>query len=53
MLKSIYNKFKLNFAAIEWEINFHGWVAGLSKNKANSVKPVETGVELGLSLAII
>ena len=28
-----------------------GWVAGLSKNKANSVKPIETGVELGLSLA--
>ena len=30
-----------------------GWVAGLSKNKANSVKPVETGVELGLSLATL
>ena len=30
-----------------------GWVAGgLSKNKANSVKPVETGFELGLSLAM-
>ena len=28
-------------------------MAGLSKNKANSVKPVETGVELRLSLAKI